>query len=129
MNYSNPQALAEPLGAYSHVASANGLVSIAGQVGADRDGAVADGTANQVVQAFANVRLALEAEGLEPSDLLQLTTYLITPDDIPVFYEARAKVFAEMFPDGGYPPNTLLVVSRLVQPELLVEMSALAVRQ
>jgi len=46
-----------------------------------------------------------------------------------VFYEARAKVFAEMFPDGGYPPNTLLVVSRLVQPELLVEMSALAVRQ
>jgi enamine deaminase RidA (YjgF/YER057c/UK114 family) len=129
VNYSNPQALAEPLGAYSHVASANGLVSIAGQVGADRDGVVADGTADQVVQAFANVRLALEAEGLEPSDLLQLTTYLITPDDIPVFYEARAKVFAEMFPDGGYPPNTLLVVSRLVQPELLVEMSALAVRQ
>jgi enamine deaminase RidA (YjgF/YER057c/UK114 family) len=129
MNYSNPEALAEPLGAYSHVASASGIVSIAGQVGADRSGIVADGTANQVVLAFDNVRLALEAEGLQPSDLLQLTTYLITPDDIPVFYEARAKVFASMFPDGGYPPNTLLVVSRLVQPELLVEMAALAVRQ
>ena len=82
--------------------------SIAGQVGADRDGVAAEGAANQVVQAFANVRLALEAKGLEPTDLLQLTTYLITPDEISAFYEARAKVFAEMFPNGGYPPNTLL---------------------
>ena len=129
MNYSNPQALAPPLGAYSHVAVAGDLVSIAGQVGADRDGVVAKGTANQVLQAFENVRLALETEGLEPTDLLQLTTYLVNVDDIPVFYEARAEVFSEMFPEGAYPPNTLLVVSRLVKPELLVEMAALAVRQ
>jgi hypothetical protein len=37
-------------------------------------------------------------------------------------------VFPAYFPDGVYPPNTLLVVSRLVQPELLVEIEAMAVK-
>jgi hypothetical protein len=41
---------------------------------------------------------------------------------------ARAEVFPRHFPDGVYPPNTLLVVSRLVQPELLVEIEAMAVK-
>ena len=128
--YSNPAALSEPLGAYSHVASGRGrLVAIAGQVGADADGnVVGEGDcAAQVVQTFENVRVALAAEGLRPADLLQLTTYLVDADHIATFYEARAGVFAEMFPDGRYPPNTLLVIDRLVRPELLVEMSALAV--
>ena len=41
---------------------------------------------------------------------------------------ARREVFPGYYPDGAYPPNTLLVVSRLVQPELLVEIEAMAVR-
>lgn len=130
VTYSNPGELPEPLGAYSHVASGAGrLVGIAGQVGADGDGNLVgvDDCAAQVVQTFENVRLALAAEGLRPEDLLQLTTYLVDTEHIPTFYDARAGVFAEMFPDGGYPPNTLLVIDRLVRPEILVEMSALAV--
>ena len=128
--YSNPDELPKPLGAYSHLASGRGrLVGIAGQVGADGEGNVVgvDDCAAQVVQTFENVRLALAAEGLRPQDLLQLTTYLVDADHISAFFEARARVFADMFPDGSYPPNTLLVIDRLVQPELLVEMSALAV--
>lgn len=128
--YFNPRELPEPLGAYSHVASGSGrLVAVAGQVGADGDGNLvgADDCAAQVVQTFENVRLALAAEGLRPEHLLQLTTYLVDADHIGTFYEARAGVFAKMFPEGRYPPNTLLVIDRLVQPEILVEMSALAV--
>jgi 2-iminobutanoate/2-iminopropanoate deaminase len=128
--YSNPTDLGEPLGAYSHIAvSDGGLVSIAGQVGAKRDGTVAEGDfAAQLVETFENRRLALASEGLEPSDLLQLTTYLVSADDISIFYETRTRIFAELFPDRKYPPNTLLVVKRLVQPELLVEIAALAVK-
>lgn len=128
--YSNPSDLPDPLGAYSHVASGSGrLVAIAGQVGADRDGNLvgAGECAPQVVQTFENVRLALAAEGLLPAHLLQLTTYLVDAHHVRTFYEARAGVFAEMFPDERYPPNTLLVIDGLVQPEILVEMSALAV--
>jgi 2-iminobutanoate/2-iminopropanoate deaminase len=127
--YSNPAELGTPLGAYSHVATGSGrLVAIAGQVASDGDRLVGQGDcAEQVVQTFENVRRALAAEGLTPSDLLQLTTYLVSEDHISIFYEARAQVFGEMFSNGAYPPNTLLVVDRLVRPEFLVEMSALAV--
>jgi hypothetical protein len=41
---------------------------------------------------------------------------------------ARGEVFPRYFPDRVYPPNTLLVVSRLVRPELLVEIEAMAVK-
>ena len=57
---------------------------------------------------------------------LAFTTYLIDADDIPRFFEARNELFPGLYPDGSYPPNTLLVIDRLVQPELLVEISALA---
>jgi hypothetical protein len=31
-----------------------------------------------------------------------------------------------MFPDGAYPPNTLLIVDRLVQERFLVEVQTIA---
>jgi enamine deaminase RidA (YjgF/YER057c/UK114 family) len=130
VTYSNPGDLAEPLSTYSHLASGSGrLVSIAGQVALDRNGDLVgrDDCAAQVVQTFENIRLALAAGDLRPQNLLQLTTYLVDADHIPAFYDARAMIFVEMFPNGRYPPNTLLVIDRLVHPEMLVEVSALAV--
>lgn len=128
VKYSNPDELGKPLGAYSHVASGTGrVVSIAGQVGGDRDGNVAEGDLKaQVFQTFANLSAALASEGLGPSDVIALTTYLIDADDIPMFFEARNELFPDLYPDGSYPPNTLLVIDRLVAPELMVEISALA---
>jgi hypothetical protein len=31
-----------------------------------------------------------------------------------------------MFPDGKYPPNTLLVIDRLVQEQFLIEIQTVA---
>jgi hypothetical protein len=42
--------------------------------------------------------------------------------------KGRSEVFPGYFPDGVYPPNTLLIISSLVKPELLVEIEAMAVR-
>ena len=39
---------------------------------------------------------------------------------------ARAAVFADIYPDGNYPPNTILVVNRLVEERLLIEIEAVA---
>src|SRR4051794_5904366 len=99
VEYSNPRELAEPLGAYSHVASATGrIVGIAGQVGSQSDGSVDADCRSQVVQTFENLRLALESQGLAPTDLLQITTYLVDAGDIPAFFEARAGAFEKLFP-------------------------------
>jgi hypothetical protein len=41
---------------------------------------------------------------------------------------ARMEVFGEIYPDGKYPPNTLLLVPGLVEERFVVEVEALAVR-
>jgi len=63
------------------------------------------------------------------ADIVRLQTFLVSADDIPAFMKARQELFPAYFPTGLYPPNTLLVVSRLVRPELRVEVEAMAVRR
>jgi hypothetical protein len=40
--------------------------------------------------------------------------------------EWRLREFPKLFPTGAYPPNTLLIIDRLVKEELLIEVSAVA---
>ena len=41
--------------------------------------------------------------------------------------KARAQLFPRIFPAASYPPNTLLIVDRLVKEEFLIEVEAVAV--
>lgn len=116
---------------YSHGMLAPGgeLLVVAGQVGTGREGKVAgDDVGSQTKQALENVRAVLEAGGCRWRDVVRLQTFLTSAEDIPGFMTARQELFPGYFPDGVYPPNTLLVVSRLVRPELRVEIEAMAVR-
>jgi hypothetical protein len=38
----------------------------------------------------------------------------------------RQREFPRLFPNGAYPPNTLLIIDRLVKEEFLVEVQAVA---
>jgi enamine deaminase RidA (YjgF/YER057c/UK114 family) len=116
---------------YSHgmVAPGGEIVVVAGQVGMDDRRAVAVGDVGaQTKQALENVRAIVEAAGCTMGHIVRLQTFLTHAEDIPGFMAARAEVFPKYFPNGVYPPNTLLVVSRLVLPELLVEVEAMAVK-
>lgn len=108
-------------GDYSPVAVTEDLIAVAGQFGTD-------GTSpeEQVRGAFANVGTALAAAGLGFEDVIKFTTYVVGRETIPPFMSERKKVFAEIYPDGVYPPNTLLVVAGLVHEEFVVEIEALA---
>jgi enamine deaminase RidA (YjgF/YER057c/UK114 family) len=126
-----PKAFGAPLGMYSHgmVAPAGDIVVVAGQVGMGQGGQVAGGdVVAQTKQALENVRAVVEAAGCGMRDIVRLQTFLTHAEDIPGFMKARAEVFPSYFPDGAYPPNTLLIISRLVKPELLVEIEAMAVK-
>lgn len=125
-----PDGLCEPLGRYSHVASGTGrLVAVAGQVGMNADGSLAGpDLAAQARQAYRNLGLALAAAGCGYDDILKMNTYLVGHHSIPEFMETRTEIFAELFPSGNYPPNTLAIVSRLVEEPLLFEVEALALR-
>jgi 2-iminobutanoate/2-iminopropanoate deaminase len=124
--------LVPPAGLYSHAAvveSPGRLISVAGQLAVDETGGpvgIGDFAA-QFRRVFTNLGDVLEAASTGWDHVMKFTTYLIDPDDVPKFYREREQLFAEIYPDGAYPPNTLLVVAHLVRPEFLLEIEALAV--
>jgi 2-iminobutanoate/2-iminopropanoate deaminase len=127
-----PKGFGAPLGMYSHgvVAGPGELVVVAGQVGMGAAGQVAAGDiVAQTKQAFENVRSVIEAGGCSMRDVVRLQTFLTRAGDIAGFMKARSEIFPAYFPDGVYPPNTLLVIHQLVRPDLLVEIEAIAVRR
>jgi 2-iminobutanoate/2-iminopropanoate deaminase len=125
------KTLGPPLGMYSHgmTAGPGELIVVAGQVGMESGRVVGPGdVAAQTRQALANVDAVLRAAGASMRDVIRFQTFLTSAADIDGFMRGRREAFPGYFPDGVYPPNTLLVVSRLVNPELLVEIEAMAVK-
>ena len=126
----NPDVLGKPLGQYSQITrvKASEFLFIAGQVATDRGGKLvgeADFDA-QCRQVFANIEAALKSQGADFSNVVEFTTYLVHSQDISKFMQFRLREFPRMFPSGRYPPNTLLIVDRLVQEPLLIEVTTVA---
>ncbi len=128
IQFLNPATLGQPLGQYSHMTRvrASEFLFIAGQVGVDQAGKVADDFDAQCVQTFANIEAALKSAGAGWQNIVQFTTYLVHSQDIPKFMAFRQRVFPKMFPTGAYPPNTLLMIDRLVLEPLLIEVQPVA---
>lgn len=129
----NPETLGPPLGMYSHVARVRGAgetIYLAGMLSSDNAGRiVGEGDFEaQAEQVFTNIAAALEAEGLGLPSVALFTTYLVHSSLIPQFMAYRQRHFPAYFPDGRFPPNTLLIVDRLVQEAFLIEVQAIAAR-
>jgi enamine deaminase RidA (YjgF/YER057c/UK114 family) len=125
--YLQPAGVATPLGPYSHLSRVGELVFVAGQIGLDTKGTlVGPDLHSQAKQTFANIRVILESQGGSLRSVLKFTTYLVGADRVEDFHAVRKEIFPELFPEGEYPPNTLLVVDRLVRPGLLVEIETVA---
>ncbi len=124
----NPETLGKPLGQYSQLTrvKASELLFIAGQVGAGKDGKAPPDFEAQCALVFANIGAALASQGASFADLVEFTTYLVHAQDIAKFMAYRTREFPKLFKDGAYPPNTLLIIDRLVREEFLIEVSAVA---
>ena len=102
----NIDALGKPLGQYSHltrVKNASETLYIAGML------APGDDFDTQCSGVFRQVETALKSTGAGWANVAQFTTYLVHSQDIPKFMAWRLREFPRMFPDGKYPPNTLLI--------------------
>ena len=125
--YVNPEGAPAPIGMYSNLSRAGDLLFVAGQVGLGIDGKPAgEDLASQASQAFQNIATLLDSQGGSLRNVTKFTTYLVSAEEIGLFFEIRERLFADLFPEGDYPPNTLLVVDRLVRPELRIEVEAVA---
>jgi len=124
----NPDTLGKPLGQYSQITrvKASEFLFIAGQVGADKDGKAAADFDAQCTQLFANLGAALASQGAGFANVVEFTTYMVHSQDIAKFMAWRTREFPKLFPNGAYPPNTLLIIDRLVREDFLIEVSAVA---
>ena len=119
----NVEALGKPLGQYSHltrVRNASETLYIAGMV------APGDDFESQCSGVFAQIEKALGSAGAGWRSVVQFTTYLVHSQDIPKFMAWRLREFPKLFPDGKYPPNTLLIIDRLVGEQYLIEVQTVA---
>jgi enamine deaminase RidA (YjgF/YER057c/UK114 family) len=118
----NVDALGKPLGQYSHVTrvKASEFLFIAGML------APGDTFDAQCSGAFAQIEKVLQSASAGWGNVVQFTTYLVHSQDIPKFMAWRQREFPKLFPNGAYPPNTLLIIDRLVKEEFLIEVQAIA---
>jgi enamine deaminase RidA (YjgF/YER057c/UK114 family) len=126
----NPSTVSPPVGRYTHLARvrAGELLFLAGQVAVDADGdLVGEGdVAAQTRQVYRNIGAILEDAGASFSDVAQFTVYIVGRENVGPFLAARNKIFDDLFPNGGEPPSTLLVIKGLYHEEYLLEVTAVA---
>ena len=126
----NPDTLGKPGGQYSHVmrVKASEFLFIAGQLATDKAGVLVgqNDFEAQCGQVYANIEAALKAAEAGWKNVVQFTTYIVHSQDIQKLRNFRLREFPKMFPDGAYPPNTLLVVDRLAQEPCLIEVQTIA---
>lgn len=119
----NPPGVSTPK-TYSHVVRAGTLLFIAGQVGFDADGKlVGPGMAEQYEQLLQNMKTVLSSQGADFSHIAKTTVFVTSIDEFRGvgMSEIRAKYFGD-----ARPASTLVQVVRLAQPEIKIEVEAVA---
>jgi len=122
----SPDTLPAPFG-YSHVVDspADRIVYISGQVPLDAEGQlVGEGDFEaQTRQVFQNLTRALEAADAVWSDVVKLNYFLTDVSQI-----TSVRAIRDEYVDTDRPPaSTLVQVSGLFRPEVMVEVEAVAV--
>jgi len=116
-----PTTLRSNQNRYSHVVKIGSWVIIAGQGPSDLEGNTPSSPAAQVDNVYRNLTAAVESVGGKLTDIVKTTTYVVGSDHFDAIQAARGGRFGDKPPTG-----TVVVVSGLARPEMLLEIEAVA---
>ena len=116
----------KPFGIFSSAAwqPEGKVLHIAGQVAQDAAGTLVgkDDIRTQTRQVLENIRTVLAAAGGTLDDVARVTVYVTDMSGLAQIHEVRGQYFRR-----PYPASTLVEVKRLVKPDYLIEIDAVAV--
>jgi enamine deaminase RidA (YjgF/YER057c/UK114 family) len=121
-----PPSWGRPRGYSNGIVAGGETIVLAGQIGWDAQGRFAEGLADQVGQALANIVTLLAEADAEPRHLVRLTWFVT---DLRAYRDSQATIGTAYRRVIGrhFPTMSVIGVSQLVEPEALVEIEATAV--
>jgi reactive intermediate/imine deaminase len=117
------EKLGPPVSHYTDAVRFGNLLFISGMVSVDSSGKVLHkgDVAAQTRKIFENMKLLLETEGAGFRDVLKVTLFLRNIEDRPKVNPVRQEFFG-----SARPASTLVEVNKLIDPDLLIEIEAVA---
>ena len=118
-----PENVARARG-FSHAIKVGNTIYVAGQAATDEDGNII-GKGDIVAQTertYENIKRVLETAGANLTDIVMLNIYCTDLDSFAKTGEVRKKYFGKHFPAA-----TIIQIDRLLLPDLLIEVEAIAV--
>jgi enamine deaminase RidA (YjgF/YER057c/UK114 family) len=123
----NPATLSTPVG-YSHVSTVTGgtAIYVSGQIAYNKDGQIVGvgDVGAQAKQVYENLAACLKAAGATFKDVVKLVSYVVnlTPEKAAAVRAIRREYLGE----EPHPASTMVGVTGLVNPDLLVEVEVIA---
>ncbi len=120
------KGLSRPLGIYSHAVKAKGnqFLFISGITARDQEGKIVGkgDIKTQTQQVLENMKKVLDTAGATFDNIVKVTVFITDMRNFQEIHEVRARYFKKDFP-----ASTLVQVTSLASPDLLIEIEAIAV--
>ncbi len=119
-----PTSIAPPAANYAHAVlttQATRWLHTSGVVPTAPDGTVPESVDDQAKVVWANIAAMLDQAGMQPSDVVSVTTYAVVGEQLGGVMAAR-----DEFLDGHLAASTLVTVPALARPEWKMEIAVVA---